>query len=241
MILQSAGGSKKMIRSEWEKHCRDPVLWDVGCANDEIRNRFVIPFLSSVLRRFRPSTVADVGCGSGYIIRALAAQEWAASVHWRLIDSSQRMLDYASTRMPASAQYTAIAADLLLDIGTDSWPRSSAVVSTFTLLEFPLNEDVVDRLARLIQSGGTLIVVIPDVLQDIISTSTLEATIKEYCAGHIALTKIDKFLRETIPFHANRFERIIECFSRIFDLITMCSTVNSKGNRYYGIVWRSRT
>jgi trans-aconitate methyltransferase len=241
MILQSAGGSKKMTRSEWGKHCRDPVLWDTGCANDEIRNRFVIPFLSSVLREFRPSTVADVGCGSGYIIRALAAQEWAAAVHWRLIDRSQRMLDYASTRMPASAQHTAIAADLLLDIGTDSLPISSAVVSTFTLLEFPLNENIVDRLARLIQPSGILIVVLPDVLQDVMSTSTQEAAIKEYCAGHIALAKIDKFLGETIPFHANRFERIVEYFSCVFDLITLCSTVNSNGNRYYGIVWRSRT
>ncbi|MGI5269447.1 class I SAM-dependent methyltransferase [Nonomuraea sp. CA-218870] len=182
--------------------------WDDGCQSDERRNELVLPYLAGKIRDRNPRTVLDIGCGSGYISRILSRTfaDWV--IDWILLDDKPDCVRYAvrGVELPARAR----------EIVTDfREPLSSAIGAdlafvVFSLLEFPFTKQVAENLADCVTAGGDLVIVLPDVLEDLMAAQYQEINLLEqYVKGISCLQKQDKFTGTPYNFFAPRVEEVI--------------------------------
>jgi SAM-dependent methyltransferase len=191
---------------------RPPELWERGCRTDEIRNSFVVPTLVGIIGRSRPNSVVDIGCGTGYITREVAAQVGPLKPDWRLLDHAPDMLEFAEEMAIPSGRVQYFLHDLTTS-PLGQVPVSDLGFLAYTLLDFPLNDEMTHNIAALIAPIGRLIVFLPDVLEDVVERAKEEPGIMDqYIEGHCSLAKKDKFTARNVLFEANRVEYVISMF-----------------------------
>lgn len=217
---------------------RPPDLWDAGCVADDIRNEFVIPAIVKAVERCDPSSIIDIGCGSGYIARE-AARGTASGIAWRLLDYAPEMLAFARGRCVDVASTEFILHDLRAE--PRDLPGSQLGYVAYTFLDFPLDDRIARNVALLIAAGGLLLIFMPDVLEDVIEAAALDpAVLDDYRAGHCSLVKVDKFTAKNVLFEANRVEDVIRRFLRAGLTLTDLTTHRSeKGKFHYMLTFRA--
>ncbi|MDH3030141.1 class I SAM-dependent methyltransferase [Methylobacterium fujisawaense] len=218
---------------------RPPDLWDQGCATDEIRNQFVIPAIIEVASANDPDSIIDIGCGSGYIAREVEAGGIAKGVAWRLLDYSTDMLSFARSRCTDIERTAFIRHDLRVE--PRDIPKSILGYVAYTFLDFLLDETIALHVSDLIMEGGTLLVFLPDVLEDVIEAAGQDpAVLDEYRSGHCSLAKRDKFTSKNVLFEANRVENVIQLFLGAGLVLTHLRTHRSaKGKFHYMLSFRA--
>ncbi len=195
------------VALESEQVCLEAVRWDDGCRSDAVRNQFLIPFLTKLFVERRPSTIMDIGTGTGYIPRSVdIALPFRA--YWTLIDINEDRLRLARVLKPVEMQLNACNADINVLAATSE--QHQAVMLTFTLLESDNCEGMIDSAAALTAPGGLLIIAVPDVWRDIVDPAQELASVAgQFIKGLVQLSKIDKFTGDPYPFNAVRTETLI--------------------------------
>lgn len=218
---------------------RPPDLWDQGCATDEIRNQFVIPAIVEFARKSNPSSIIDIGCGSGYIAREVAARGAPTGIDWRLLDYADEMLSFARTHFAGAAETAFFLHDLRRE--PRDLPKSLLGFVAYTFLDFPLNDAIARNIASLIAVGGSLLIFMPDVLEDVIEAAAQDpALLDDYRAGHCSLVKTDKFTAKNVLFEANRVEDVIGRFLRTgLSLMDLKTYRSKKGKFHYMLTFRA--
>lgn len=181
--------------------------WEQGSRQDPIRNDFVIPALTRLIERAQPTTILDIGAGTGYVARGVDAR-LPFRPAWTLVDLNSERLELAMGYRPAEMALECLAGNVF------DWPwevgRFDAVLITFTLLEI---EDV-DRLCRLISEhtseGALLAVTMPDAWVDVLEHAENDSSVvRRYVEGPVEIPKLDKFTGEQYPFRATRIEDLL--------------------------------
>lgn len=181
--------------------------WEQGSTQDPMRNRFVVPALARLIDAERPSTILDIGAGTGYVARHVD-RHLRYRPTWTLIDLNPERLRLAETYRPAEMKLECLTGNVF------DWPwqvgRFEAVLITFTLLEI---EDI-DRLCGLISDytsqGALLAVTMPDAWIDVLEYAGEDPSIvRRYVEGPVEIPKLDKFTGEQYPFKATRIEDLI--------------------------------
>ena len=218
---------------------RPPDLWDQGCATDEIRNDFVIPAILDVASTIGPSSIIDIGCGSGYVAREIVARGAANEIHWRLLDYAGEMLSFARMRVSSAARTEFFLHDLRYE--PRDLPKSQLGFVAYTFLDFPLDDVIAHNIASLIATGGTLLIFMPDVLEDVIEAAAQDPTVlHNYRSGHCSIEKTDKFTFKNVLFEANRVENTIQRFLRAYFTLTDLKNFRSKrGKLHYMLTFRA--
>lgn len=183
------------------------VAWDDGCAQDRVRNEFIIPELTALIATDRPSSILDIGAGTGYISRAVDRQ-LDYRPKWVLVDLDEDRLQIASERKPANMQMLCVVGDAAVIRGFEH--SFEAAVISFTLLETERAGAIVAYAASALVSGGMLILAIPDVWVDVLADpQKARERAQRLLSGTVSLSKIDKFTGAPYPFHAMRTESLI--------------------------------
>lgn len=194
---------------------RPPDLWEAGCRTDPIRNSFVVPYLRSAVGRLKPRDLVDIGCGTGYISRAVAERLQHRPLRWHLVDNSPEMLHFAQQRRVAHVETVVHNLNLEEPRWEDPPPASDLGFMAYTLLDLKLSRVLVGNIASLVRPQGTLFVFMPDVLEDVIQAAAVRReTIHDFRRGHCSIEKVDKFTARPVSFEANRFEYVVAEFLR---------------------------
>ncbi|GLV25641.1 class I SAM-dependent methyltransferase [Sphingobium sp. TomTYG45] len=195
------------VALESEHVCSEAVRWDEGCRSDAMRNEFLIPLLTQLFAEQRPSTILDIGTGTGHIPRSVdGALPFRAQ--WTLIDINEERLKLARLLKPSEMQLETYNADISAIAATGE--KHHAVMLTFTLLESDDCEGMIANAAALTATGGLLIIAVPDVWRDILDPAQEFATLgNQFVSGFVQLSKIDKFTGDPYPFNAMRTEKLI--------------------------------
>lgn len=204
---------------------RDAELWEKGCSEDEVRNRFVIPSIANFLIGLNIQRVIDVGSGTGYIARQIH-EGGLNTINWTLVDIDDDRLALSRQLTPDDMSVVAISCDAF-DLSQD-WSEHCAVLLVFTLAEVRLTNEVLDAIDRMLKSEeGVVVVIIPDALTDIVKIpdpAERLSKLKEYSSGLGELDKVDKFTGAPYPFYFARPEKIIESFvNRQYSLVRLNS------------------
>lgn len=195
------------VALESEQVCSEAVRWDDGCRSDAVRNQFLIPVLTKLFTEHRPSTIMDIGTGTGHIPRSVDIT-LSFRAKWTLIDINEERLRLARLLKPLEMQLEAYNADINALAATGE--QHQAVMLTFTLLESDDCEGMIASAAALTATGGLLIVAVPDVWRDIVDPAQEFATLGgQFIKGYVQLSKIDKFTGDPYPFNAMRTETLI--------------------------------
>lgn len=141
--------SDAKIIDSWQKNASP---WTVAVRESQIESRTLVTnraIVEAVVSR-SPRSVLDIGCGEGWLVRALAEQ----GIHATGVDVVPALIDTA-TRAGAGefrvASYEAIAAgelDMTVDVA----------VANFALIGKESVEGLVHHAPRLLNPGGALIV-----------------------------------------------------------------------------------
>ena len=211
--------------------------WERGCAEDPVRNAFLIPKLIRILGAAQPSSILDVGTGTGYVAR-LTDASLSYRPEWTLADIDTARLAVAKRNAPKMMR----AQILSSDITTHEFGKPfEAVIATFTLLEIEDVDCLIQRLPELVCSGGLLVVSLPDTWRDVIGcAASMPEKISEFLEGRTAVPKIDKFTNERYPFRAVRIEHLI---SRVlatgFELVELTES-NEDRTQIYLLAFRRK-
>ena len=145
----------------------DPERWDAGCRVDEVRNDFVIPTVGRFIAENQVGRVIDVGCGTGYVSRTLAADVACSRVEWTLLDRNPKMLRFAAARFPEGrrAVYTSDDAEAYA-VGESLRPHDLCLCA-YTALEVEHLDPFAKALKRCVPRG-TILLFVPDTVPDII-------------------------------------------------------------------------
>jgi SAM-dependent methyltransferase len=200
---------------------RPPDLWEAGCLGDPIRNEFVIPALEEEILQFKPKTIIDIGCGTGFISRMLAKRLSQFPIQWHLLDNEPSMLRFAQEKSKTAR--TIFHHLDLCDHLPNGAPECDLGFIAYTFLDVVVTETVVRNISALIKSTKHLLIFMPDVLEDVIhAAQECPALLQEYRMGHCSLEKLDKFTRAKVFFEANRVEHVIGAFvNKGFKLIRL--------------------
>jgi hypothetical protein len=80
----------------------------------------------------------------------------------------------------------------------------------FTILEIGIAEGTLKRIDELCADDGMVILVQPDVIQDVLaSTSNSSDLLERLLTGPIDIQKVDRFTNEPYLFRAERFEAVV--------------------------------
>jgi len=159
----------------------------------------------------RPRVVVDIGCGNGVIAACVAAMlPDDLKPEWVLLDVDSRILLRAHRTVHSAhrGRVRAVCADITGDIQSDV--DADLAIVAFTFMEFEVTTAVMDNLAKVLRNGGTALIFLPDVLVDIAELPSPKKPLAEYVHGYCALTKINSANGAAYPFHANRFEKLLE-------------------------------
>lgn len=169
----------------------DPARWDVYCGTDPTRNHLIVPYIRQKILSLRPSSIADVGCGTGYIAAKLL-ETWPAP--WRLIDRSLAMLAFARTILGERCSFHQL--DLAAE--NPAFPKSDLVLAVNTLLETGCSAGIAASLLSLVSPGGTLFIWLPDVWEDVLNKED-SAILASFMRGDCEIPKSRWYFRATRP------------------------------------------
>jgi len=216
----------------------DDVLdWENGSKTDPVRTEFVIPFVSEYLNKKGISSIVDIGAATGHLSREIN-RRLLHDASWTLVDSNQRRLEYAEKCKPPIMKQEIICGDILEVISSDV--RFEAVLVSFSLLELGTSPVVMQKLTSLCATNGSLIFIVPDVWQDVISQSKrlgAPAILEEFLGGPVSLTKVDRFTGDEYPFFADRLERIIDCVMQMGFSLGIFTERSIGSKRVYGLIF----
>lgn len=215
----------------------NPEKWDRGCATDQVRNGFVVPYLSRLIEAVGAESVADVGCGSGYITRQLGAMANHAGREWLLIDRDQDAIEYARARsLNGRARF--VAQDLVQYADATHAAQVDLAFCAYTLLEIADLQDFASALKRLVPRG-TISVFVPDVFDDIVESTkrTGSGPLRGKFGGHL-LQKRDSFTNEVQTFIARQAIDYVAAFlddqTRLTELVAHYSP---GGGRHFALTF----
>jgi S-adenosylmethionine synthetase len=163
----------------------DPKLWDAGCHGDEVRNNFVIPAARRLIAQNQVRRVIDVGCGTGYISRTLAAEDALSDVEWTLLDRNPEMLRFAAGRFPKGRRIAYTSDDAEAYAAGGSLRPHDLCLCAYTPLEVEDLGLFATALKRCVPRG-TILLFVPDNVPDII----------KYYVGRGVQTLSDSLVRE---------------------------------------------
>ena len=141
--------SDARIVDAWHKNAS---AWTRAVRANEIESRTTVTnraIIEAVLSR-NPNTVLDIGCGEGWLVRALAEQ----GVHAMGVDVVPALVEQAARagggdfRVASYEQIAAGEVDITVDV----------VVANFALIGKESVEGVIRRIPDLLTSGGALII-----------------------------------------------------------------------------------
>lgn len=181
--------------------------WEKGCANDTIRNDFIIPHLAELVESERPSRILDLGTGTAYILRKVD-EKLSYRPEWFALDHSDERLKLAQALKRPDMNLRLI----LSSIDTDmcKFAPIDLVSIIFTLLELPDPFFVISSISVMLRPGSILVIVVPDVWRDAFQMNgQTSGSANALLEGGIDLAKIDKFTGQPYPFHARRIEHLI--------------------------------
>lgn len=208
--LDCPGKSRRMMFSELPIAV-NPDKWDLGCATDEVRNGFVVPYLSRLIEAVGAESVADVGCGSGYITRQLGAMANHAGREWLLIDRDEGAIEYVRARF-LNGRSRFVAQDLVQYADATHAARVDLAFCAYTLLEVADLQDFATALKRLVPRG-TISVFVPDVFEDMLESTkrTGSGPLRGEFGAHL-LHKRDSFTNEVQTFIARQAIEYVAAF-----------------------------
>lgn len=190
-----------------EKIGRDPELWEAGCSKDHVRNTFIIPDLVARISRLCPVRIADVGSGTGYMSRNLASR--LPNCHtWSLLENDPNMLRFSANIVGSDKHIGVVSFDIFQpnEIVCNSF---DLVFSVFSTLDFGMNQRVASNLVGLLRQGGTLLIYVPDLLEEVSQMCAVMSSLEpleEYRRGKTDIRKPDRFTKRVEPFVAHRVE-----------------------------------
>lgn len=211
--------------------------WERGCAEDPVRNGFLIPNLIRIVDAAKPANILDIGTGTGYVARHTDAA-LSYRPQWTLADIDVCRLAIARENALGEMNATILNADVTT---YDFDEPFEAILATFTLLEIENIDEFILRLPRLLRPGGALVVSLPDTWRDIInSASASPEIVEEFLRGRASVPKIDKFTNDRYPFRAVRIECLISMvLSSGFALVELIES-NENQSRAYLLTFQRR-
>lgn len=189
------------------------AAWDKWCETDYVRNGIVIPHLNRLMVEVMPKVITDVGCGSGYISRALLQAQPERQAHWLLVDSNAKALMYAHDSMVTRATRACIETfhlDITRHIPSAHLASADLAFMAFTLLEFRVTPIVAANLQGMLRTGGRLSIFMPDGLWDVCTRGQGLETVSKYLHGCVELRKKRLPPSSRYRFHANRIEMLLQ-------------------------------
>jgi trans-aconitate methyltransferase len=219
---------------------RSPQLWESGCTQDPVRNTFVIPCLVSAIERYEPSSIIDIGCGTGYISREVERRLNRPHISWHLLDRAPEMLAFARDKVRGGTNVQYHRRDLCTDVAKGELACDMGFAA-YTFLDFALTALASENVSDLIRPGGQLMIFMPDVLEDVIEAGRLRRELlDQYRSGHCTIEKLDKFTRSNVLFEANRVEHVIELFTRKGLVLAefLKHEFDAKRSHYCLILWK---
>lgn len=186
------------------------LKWHRGCQKDRFRNDFIIPSVLTVMSRLSPKNLSFLGSGTGYIPHEISKLT-ASDIEFSLFDLSVERLEFSKKLDFSNRAVFFLNQDFTL---IDNSPKSELVVIANTLLEIPLNHVLVRGIVSKLTTGGTILVFMPNVLEDVLNVHdrSKKDIITEYLSGSTTLTKVDSFTELEYPFTAYRTTTIISHF-----------------------------
>ncbi|MEO9601173.1 class I SAM-dependent methyltransferase [Parasphingorhabdus sp.] len=216
------------------------LQWENGSNIDPIRTSFIIPFVRDYLNKELVSSIVDVGAATGHLSREID-RGLSHEAFWTLVDSNQRRLDHAEKLKPNDMQQKIICGDVLEAILDNA--HFEAVLVSFSLLELGTSPSVIKKICSLCTSDGSLILIVPDVWQDILAEAIELGSsniVSEFLDNPITLDKVDRFTGEEYPFIADRLERIIDCVMQMGFSLKVFTERSIGSKRVYGLIFRNQ-
>ncbi|MBC6718391.1 methyltransferase domain-containing protein [Aurantimonas sp. DM33-3] len=163
------------------------------------------------LARSQPNLIADVGSGTGYISRLAAVQHSREDVRWILLENDPRMVQLATDLTESDDLIEPVQYDILSS--NEEWAgKFDLAFSCFASLDFGMNADIARSLIGLVRTGGTFVIYLPDLLEDVVQMCVRERSmdaIHAYRRGETSIFKPDRFTDQPEPFVAHRLEHCI--------------------------------
>lgn len=189
-----------------------PEKWESVCNFDLFRNEIVIPKLTKIISDEKPITVADLGCGTGFVSRQIAMRlPLNQKLKWKLIDKNKRALKFAKDKWEKKNDCEFLHTDIRrLAIGS-----SNLSFSTFSSLEFLVDEEIAKSISASLLPNGLLVWIIPDALQDLLEekNNIYEKLTELNQKGFFSIQKKKKLHElKDYPFLVQRSEIFVEHF-----------------------------
>jgi len=182
--------------------------WEIGSSSDEVRNHFLIPRISEIVRSLRPARILDVGCSTGYLARQID-KDLDYRPSWTLLDHNEDVLRFAEDLLPPNFRGEFVASDYESYVPDHSY---ETIIISFTLLEMADSSSVLRHSASLLVDNGQILISLPDSLADIVDyAEELQtfAPLRTFLTTDVSIPKTDKFTGEAYPFSAKRVTRTI--------------------------------
>lgn len=219
----------------------DPARWDDGCSNDAARNDFVVPTLCQLIRDKSARRVVDVGCGSGYISRALVDYFGVDRVDMTLIDRNPEMVAFARSAAQDDDTMRFLVGEVDDLTGAGDAGKFDLCFCAYTLLEVNDIRSFGTSLKSLVDVGW-LVVFVPDTFEDIV-THYLRSGEAEVPAGlewH-SVEKVNGFTGAVQTFIARQ---CIDYVTAILDEATSLRRVleyqSSTAGRHFALVFERK-
>jgi SAM-dependent methyltransferase len=194
-----------------------------------------VPQLTRILSKHRPSTILDVGAGTGHIARSVN-EALPYDPEWTLLDIDGYRLALAGRLKPAGMSQRILECDIF---EMPSNEKFQGAIVTFTFLEIPNLADALAIIGESLDDGAILAVAMPDGWRDVWDQARERPELfEEFLLGSSNLQKVDKFTGAPYPFRATRVEKVIEfAFGAGFELFDMISN-NDSISPVYVLVFR---
>ena len=211
--------------------------WHYYVKKDLIRNQFVIPYIIELINRFEIKKVIDIGSGSGYV-----AAEVSRLVENKItlfcIDKSGRNINFSKKTYDNVNGLTFVKGSFENLIIKDIYDLSLVV---FTFVDFKINNSFIKKISLHTSNNGYSLIVIPDFLSDILEMNDRDLLISYLNNSSVELGNKEICRKFSIPFVANKTEKIIELmYLNNFTLIDFKNIKYKSDKRFYILLFRSK-
>lgn len=164
------------------------------------------------------TSIADIGCGNGRLIR-----EIAYDVQYTGVDVSQNLIEQAKLAFP---HHTFLLGSLLdIPIPDDSIDTTFAIASLHHIPSHELREKAVAELARITKPGGHVIITVWNLWQKKFIVPILKATLKKAIHGPYDINDLfipwqKKVYRYYHAFFMPELKRLLKPYFHIIKLET---------------------
>lgn len=180
--------------------------WDEHVKIDYVRNKIIIPHIISRIRNLNATKILDIGCGSGYIDSKIEKKTICEFID--CIDKSENNIKFAISK------YKVFSKNKLNFIHSDysdfkPVKQYNLILMIYTLVEFKFNIDFANKINANLKSDGSVIIVLPDFLYDVLNENN-NNILEKYINGIVNLKSKRITKSYKVPFVINRIEKVIE-------------------------------